>query len=273
MNYILVQVQVQVQVRIIEVSKMEKEILVEPLQKRFKVSVKDANKQSRNRSYSNASNCCGSKLSQEKKCSGCGEKVASGECQRKIVKIGKEEHLIEASALKQCQETFAESGEIVLSTFMDKRPEGSEDRFGSLVYASPAEKRDAEYDELRKVLKNKVAIGKGVFRSNEFQVIVEVGADNLIRIRKLVEESQRYDAPEVPAEMELNGEIVDLERAIIEKAVVDEHDVTEFRDTRSAMEEKVIEEFVLHGKVPEIKQEVKQEQETNELERLKALVH
>jgi len=250
---------------------MEKEILIEPLQKRFRVSVKDANKASRNRSYSNASNCCGTKLSQEKKCSGCGEVLKSGDCQRKIVKIGKEEHLIEATALKQCQENF-DSGEIVLSSFMDKRPEGAEDRFGGLVYASPSDKRDAEYDELRKVLKNKVAIGKGVFRNNEFQVIVEVGADNLIRIRKLVEETQRYDRPEVPPSMNVNQEIVEVERQIVEKATVDDFDVTEFRDTRSAMEEKVIEDFVLNGTVPEIKREVKQVQELSELERLKALV-
>lgn len=250
---------------------MEKEILVEPLQKRFRVSVKDANKLARNRSYSNASNCCGAKLAQEKKCSTCNEQVKSNECQRKIVMIGKEEHLIEATALKQCQESFSDGG-IVLHTFMDKRPEGAEDRFGSLVYASPSEKRDAEYDELRKVLGNRVAIGKGVFRNNEFQVIVEVGDDNMIRIRKLIEETQRYDKPEVPASMELNAEIVELEKQIVGKAVVDEFDVKSFRDTRSQMEEKVIEEFVLNGTIPEVKQEVKQEKDTNELERLKALV-
>lgn len=250
---------------------MEKEIFVEPLQKRFRIAVKDANKLARNRSYSNASNCCGAKLVQEKKCSTCNEIVKSNDCQRKIVMIGKEEHLIEASALKQCQESFADGG-IVLHTFMDKRPEGSEDRFGGLVYASPSEKRDAEYDELRQVLGNKVAIGKGVFRNNEFQVIVEVGDDNVIRIRKLVEETQRYDKPEVPANMQLNEEILEIEKQLIDKAVVDKFDVTTFRDTRSQMEEKVIEEFVLHGRVPEIKQEVKQEAEVNELERLKALV-
>jgi len=250
---------------------MEKEILVEPLQKRFRVAVKDANKLARNRSYSNASNCCGTKLTQEKKCSTCNELVQSNECQRKIVKIGKEEHLIEATALAQCQESFADGG-IVLHTFMDKRPEGSEDRFGGLVYASPSEKRDAEYDELRQVLGKKVAIGKGVFRNNEFQVLVEVGDDKVIRIRKLVEETQRYDVPEVPATMELNAEIVELEKELVGKAVVEEFDVKAFRDTRSEMEEKVIEEFVLHGRVPEIKQEVKQEQEMSELERLKALV-
>jgi len=246
-------------------------VFVEPLQKRFRVEVKDANRQKRNRSFANASECCGARLKQEKFCSACNEKVAPYNCSRKIVKIGKEEHLIDAKALEQAQEALEGMEEMKLHAFLQGRPKGAEDRFEALVYAFPAKKREGQYAELAAVLKGYVAVGEAVFRGNEFQVLVEVGDDGVLRVRKLVEEEQRYPMQQVDA-VAVNPEIVALERKLLERKTVGDYDLTAFRDTRAEVEEKVIEDFVLNGKVPEVKKEVRQAQENDELERLKALV-
>ena len=256
---------------------MEKQILVEPLKKSFTISLKDANRQKRNRSYSNASDCCGVKLCQKKYCSTCDKELKSGDCQRKIVKIGKSEHLIDANALTQVQEQLEQMDELKVHTILDKLPKEAEDRRDSLVYALPSEKKEAQYKELATILKHKIAVGNGVFRNNEFQVLLSVGDDGIIRIWKLVEESQRYDfSPEAIAEklqkVQLNEEIVALEKQIIDKNTIDGFDVTQFRDSRAEFEERVIEDFVLHGKTPEIKPTINKEAQTNELERLKALM-
>ena len=253
---------------------MEKEILVEPLQKRFKVVLKDANRQKRNRSFPNASNCCGARLQQKKFCSVCGEEVDTAELTRKIVKIGKEEHLVEASALKQAITALEALDAIKLSTFMSSRPSGVEDYFDALVFVLPAKKREQQYAELANILKGKVAFGSGVFRNNEFQIMVEVGDDGRIRVRKLVEESQRYDIPTVDISVELNNELVELERKIVEKNVVDSFDLSKFRDARAEIEEQVIEDVVLNGGVVEnVVPQVKQAVEEDEIERLKKLLN
>ena len=249
----------------------ERKIVIEPLQKGFNLSLKDANRQKRNRSYVNASNCCGVKLKQEKFCSACNEKVGYGDCQRKIVKIGKEEHLIEASALKQATDALEAMEDMQLHTFLKQRPTDAEDRFEALVYAYPAKKQEAQYAELVAILKGRTAIGKAVFRGNEFQILVEVGDDNRIRIRKLVDEDQRYEMQELQLDNAPNEQIVELERTILDKATKDDYNVKQFKDTRAEIEEKVIEDFVLNGTIPEVKKEVAQAQENDELARLKAL--
>jgi len=162
---------------------MERVICVEPLQKRFRVDLKDANKQKRNRSFSNASNCCGTTLCQKKVCSTCEAEINSSECQRKIVKIGKQEHLIDGKALKDVQDQLEAFEEITLHTFMKKMPNEAFDRFGSLVYAMPTDKQRAEYKELAELLQGRTAIGKGVFRGSEFQVVIEIGNDGVLRMR------------------------------------------------------------------------------------------
>lgn len=254
---------------------MEKTIFVEPLQKYFKVSIKEANKQKRNRSFSNASDCCGVVLKQEKFCSGCNEKITETPS-RKIIKIGKQEHLIDAQALKQVQEQLESCEDIKIHTFLNKLPSNAVDRFESLVYTYPAVKKEAQYKELTEILKNRFAIGTGVFRNNEFQVILSVGNDGILRIRKLVEESQRYDfdSEEVVASFintEVNPQVLEIENSILDKQMKDDFDLTSFKDMRTAYEEQIIEDFVINGKIPEIKTKVAEQQAVDELERLKAL--
>ena len=255
---------------------MERKIYIEGLQKGFTVQVKSANRQKRNKYFSNASPCCKAKLSQKKLCSECDKEVPYGASEHKIIKIGKEEYTIAKGALDQVQEQLVE-GNIVITALMRQLPEGAMDRFDSLLYAKPADHKASEYKELAEVLKGRVGVGKGVFRNNEYQVLITIGDDGVLRIRQLVEETQRYDfkSEDIVAEYKaspLQQEIVDIERQILDKKMSDSYDISEFRDARQEFEEKVIEDFVLHGTVPEVVTEMKQEDNSNELERLKALM-
>lgn len=248
---------------------MERGVVVEPLKKRFVVSLRDANKQTRNRSYPNASDCCGARLKQEKFCSVCNQ--LSHSCQRKIVKIGKEEHLVDASLLKQAVDALEGMEDIKLTSFLKRRPSGAEDRFDALIYVYPAKKHEGAYVELAEILKGRTAVGTGVFRGNEYQILVEVGDDGIIRMRKLVGEERRYDMLDVNVDFEVNWQIIELENKILDKVTVEDVDLTKFKDTRTAIEERIIEEVVLNGKVPEVKSEVRQERDLDEIERLRAL--
>lgn len=259
----------------------ERVVLIEPLQKRYVVGVKDANRDKRNRSYSNASPCCSKtghpvKLRQEMKCAECGNDVDRKTCTHKVVKIGKEEHLIGADLLDGVLDQLEQVEEIRIHTIMEKEPEGANDRYDSLLYGTPAEKKAKDYKELVETLRGRVAVANGVFRNNEFQVLVTVGDDNVLRFRKLVEESQRYgfdeDAVASAMATPVPEQVIDIQRKILDKKKVEEFDVKQFKDSRAAMEEQIIEDIVVNGKVPEVKPVLVQAQEENEVERLKALL-
>jgi hypothetical protein len=190
---------------------------------------------------------------------------------RKLVKVGKEEHLIDAAVLDAALEQFGDAEEIVLHTFLDKLPEGAEDLYDALVFGLPVEKKESQYAELCAVLNGRVAVGKGVFRNNEFQVIVTVGTDGLLRLRKLVDPSQKYGVEFVMPSVQMNAQIVALENKIIDKKMVSAFDVSQFRDSRGVVEEQIITELVLHGKVECVKPVLRESQEQDELARLKAL--
>lgn len=247
---------------------------VEPLQKRFKVRVRNAYKQKRNRSLSNASNCCGAKLVQEKKCSVCEGVVQSSECTRKIVKIGKDEHLVNARALQDIRKRM-DGDEIRVHTVVSELPEEVQDRFGALLFGMPAKNGELEYRELVEVIGRRVCIGVMAERGNEFEVVVTVGRDGRLRVRKLVEQSQLYDVPDVP-QSPIGGEVVALEQQVLEKACVASYDFGVFRDGRAELEEQLIEDVVLHGKRPDEQEELVQKNvekdAQQEVERLRALL-
>ncbi|MBR9700398.1 hypothetical protein GOV11_00865 [Candidatus Woesearchaeota archaeon] len=252
---------------------MEKTLCIEPLQKRFKVSVKDAYKQKRNRSYSNASPCHSAKLKQRKLCSVCDGDVETSSVVSKIIKIGKEEHLINAEALKRITEDL-QGEEIKIHTILEQIPEEAEDRFEGLSYALPVPKGEGDYALLRELLKGRVMVGTAVFRNNEFEIVLTVGDDGLVRIRKLVEQSQFYDTPIAEANIEIDGELVDLCNSVLSKKTEATYDFTKFRDARAEVEERIIEDVVLHGKQPEVLPRPKEvvQDATAEKERLKALL-
>lgn len=253
---------------------VERTIRIDALQKAFTVGVRDAYKQKRNRSFSNASNCCGAKVKQKKLCSVCDGDVEVKECNRKIVKIGKEEHLMNADALKQITSNLAGQMEMNVHTFVEQLPTEAVDKFDSLAYLIPAKKKEGEYVELREVLKGRIGIGKAVFRGNEYEIVLTVGDDGMIRLRKMVEQGQLYDVPSVDVDAPMNSEIIELERQIVSKTTKDSYDFSTFRDTRAEAEEQMIEDVVLHGKQPDVQtvQKVVQKSDNDELARLKELM-
>jgi non-homologous end joining protein Ku len=193
------------------------------------------------------------------------------------VKIGKEEHLIGADALEQVSESL-DREQLNVGVFLSEMPKGASDRVQGVMYAFPVDKKEAQYKELAELLKGRVAVAKGVVRNNELQMLLTVGDDGVIRFTQLVEESQRYpfSPQEIAQKLEkasLNPQVIAVEQKILDKKTADSYDVTEFRDSRLAREEKVIEEYVLNGTVPEIVKEVRQAEEQDELARLQALAN
>jgi len=255
-------------------AKMEKIIFVEPLKKQFVVNVKDANRSARNRSFATASSCCGVRLKQQMLCSSCGGVVSRSDSTHKIVKIGKSDYLIDSQTLQQVQEQLESFEFLSLSAFLSSEPVGAQDRYDGLLYAFPVKKKESQYKELVSILRGRVAVGKVVLRSNEYQVIVSVGGDDVLRVRKLVSESQRYDfSPDFEwRDAVVNDQVVSLENQLLDKITVDTFDLTSFADKRIELEDSIIEEFVLHGRVPDVPKVVMQEQSDGELERLKALI-
>lgn len=262
---------------------MERTIYVEPIAKRYTVEVKDANKSGVNRSYRVASPCCSREghpvlRKEEMKCAECGKVVSTKECTHKIVSVGKEEFLVESALLKDVVDQMEKHDEIVLKAFLDSEPEGTQDRYDALVYCFPNEKKAKEYKELAQTLKGKFAIGTGVFRGNEYQVVVTVGDDGLLRMRKMVEETRRYplDVEAVTAllnKVEVSAQVIDLQRKVLDKKKAESYDVKVFRDRRGEMEEKIIEDIVVHGRVPSFAPRIVEEQKAeSEVERLKALL-
>jgi hypothetical protein len=215
------------------------------------------------------------KLKQEKSCSACGKEVHSGECSRKIVKVGKEEYLVKADDIDKALEAMEAQEELLLHTFVKEIPQDINDRIDGVEYIVPAEKKTKEYRELQEILQGRYAIGKVVIRSNEYEVIVSVGADGIIRMEKLVEQSQLYDVPSIDAvaTAEVSKEIISLECSLIDKRMQSDYDFTAFKDTRSKVEEDIIEQVVKSGEVPQaVVKQVEVKQDNDEVARLKALL-
>jgi hypothetical protein len=255
--------------------KMERQIQVEALQKSFSVNVKDAVRKKRNRTFSNATNCCGSVVKQKKFCSVCDGDVTGEDFARKIVKLGKAEHLINAQALKQVQEAIKEKDTIKIHTIVHELPVGISDRHDSYVFVTEA-KKVGDFAELRELFRDFYGIGTASFGANEYEVVIWTGSDDRMRMNKLVEQGQLYDKPSADATGTYNEQIVEMERQILAKLAQSDYDFTQFRDTRAEAEEKMIEDVVLHGKQPEVAESVQavvQKSDDEELERLKALMN
>ena len=255
---------------------MNKQIYVEPLQMSFEVKLKDANRQKRNRSFSNASPCCQAKLKQDKLCSTCNEKVATQDCRHKIVKIGKTEHIIDSDVLDSVQDSLSAMENVKITSFLTTLPEQSDDLFDSLMYAFPVDKKESQYKELAEIIDRRYAVGTAVFRNNEYQIIMSVGTDGVIRVRKLIDYSQRYDFAPVAITSSLNNaqarqQIIDIGRKLVDKHTVSTFDFSQFRDSRTEYEDKIIEEYVLNGRKPDV-QEITQQRTDDDVERLKALL-
>ena len=261
---------------------MERQIVVEPLQKEFTLDIKDAFRQKRATSFASASPNSTSdnpirlvqkKFDAESTMTADRNKwqeVDNASVTHKIVKIGKEEHLIPKDVLEKATEFGSEK--LKIHTFLKgDMPTDAKTRICGVMYGHAKAKREGDYVELAELLKGKHAVGTIAVRSNEFQVVLTADEQGKIVIFKLADESQLYDEPIVP-NFELNKEIVELERSIVEKTAKDDFDFSEFRDSRVEKEENIIEDFVVNGALPEEAiAKVQETQEQDELARLKAL--
>lgn len=253
---------------------VERRIRIEALQKEFSVGIKDAVRKKRNRSFANATDCCGSAVKQRKMCSVCDGDVTGAKFARKIVKIGKAEHLINAQALQQVRDSVKENDTIKVHTIMRELPAGISDRHDSYSFAVES-KKAGDFAELRELFRSYYGIGTASFGTNEYEVVIWTGTDDRVRINRLVEQSQFYDKPSTDTTGKFNEQIVEAELQIMDKACVDEYNFTQFRDTRAEAEEQMIEDVVIHGKTPEVPTTIEKVEEKNdqeELERLKALM-
>jgi hypothetical protein len=112
-------------------------------------------------------------------------------------------------------------------------------------------------------------------RGNEFEVVAYVGADDVIRLATLVEERNMNGLPDLQVldKVEVKKEVVDLSRKILDKRQVEQYDFKQFKDTRAKVEEQIIEDIVLHGKVPDMKRAMVEQKEDDEVARLQALMN
>jgi hypothetical protein len=263
---------------------MERQIVVEPLQKEFTLDIKDAFRQKRATSFASASpnstlekpiRLVQKKFDAESTMTDDRNKwreVSESQVTHKIVKIGKEEHLIPKDVLEKATE-FGSDKLKIHTILRGDMPVEAKTRICGVMYGHAKAKREGEYTELAEILKGRYAVGTIALRSNEFQVVMTADADGKIQIFKLADESQMYDEPIVPL-FEVNKEIVELERQILDAKAVESFDFGEFRDSRVQTEEKIIEEFVMNGELPEIvTQKMEENKQENELERLKALAN
>ena len=268
-----------------------KQIYVAPLQKEFTVEVDTANRKAKSTSYRSACSCAEvttstkgkkvvlGKFRQEMRCEKCNVEKSASTDTRKIVKVGTDELLIDASAIASAQQALEAIENVKLHTFLNKKPTGTEDRIESLIYDFPADKKAKHYAELAKLLKGRWAIGNGVFGKNEYQVLATCGDDDVVRFWTLVEERNRKDHNFEECASVVNGinlpeQVVALENELLDKATVDDYDLTKFVDTRTEVEQNVIEDFVVNGKLPEAPPtaQIEEEQAEDEVARLKALM-
>lgn len=257
---------------------MEQVIELPHLNKSFSVEVTGGTfKDATNRSFSNASPCCKKELKQDKKCSACGNTVANSEVTEKIIKIGKQTIILPADRLKGIQEDI-ESRATGINVKAVVKKAGFDipmDRIDGGKYCSPANKRVKDFVELRELCKDFVLIAEATFKSNTYEVLVMTVNNNLV-ILKLAAESRMYKSPDLSGveDIAVNPAVIEVEKQILGKVAVAEHDFTTFKDLRAEQVDSLIEAVALGGELPvfESKVEAAVKQEEDELERLKALL-
>jgi hypothetical protein len=259
---------------------MERTIVLEATDDKFSIDIKSADRASRNRYFSNATDCCGVEESgkvlgrvQEKKiCSHCGKDVVK--TSRKIVKIGKTEKLIDAGLLNDVLEQLEAVEEIHITQIADEVPVEVERRYERLMYGDVVKKKEEDYATLRAYMGDSTGFGYGVFGHNKYAVTLKFEGPVLF-IRKLVDETQMVEIDSERIAMEttkkVDPELVELGRQAVDAAKVKEVDITQYKDDRIQMEQELIEQLV-DGKLPEFVPKVTEKLVEDKKEKLKKLL-
>jgi hypothetical protein len=193
------------------------------------------------------------KVNERKFCSQCNEPVSK--TSRKIIKIGKEEKLIDAALLANVLEQLEAVEEIHITQVSDTLPSEVERRYERLLYGDVVKKKEEDYATLRAYLGEGYGYGYGVFGHNKFGIVAHVEGP-VIMLRKLMDESQLVDidAERIAKQttQQVDPELIELGRQAIDRVKVQQPDFTQFKDERLDMEEQLIEQLI-DGKLPELK--------------------
>jgi hypothetical protein len=255
-----------------EVLEMERVIVFEPTEDRFSVDIKPAERAQRNRYYANATDCCGSRVQERKVCSHCEQSVTA--TSRKIVKIGKEEKLINTELLNKVLEEVEVLEEIHIDQVAEEVPADVERRFERLLYGDVVKKKEEDYATLRAYLGDKVGFGYGVFGHNKFGIMLKFEGAVLF-IRKLMDEGQLVDidAERIAKQTtkKVDPELVELGKQAVEAVKVQQPDISRYKDDRIELEQQLIEQLV-DGKLPELIPSVTEKIVEDRKEKLKRLL-
>jgi non-homologous end joining protein Ku len=256
-----------------EVSKMERQVYIKPLELRKRLALKAANRERRSMSFANASNCCGVKLEQKKFCSECHESVNDRECTHKLAKMGKEFVKIPVVALK-AREEMLDGEEIVFDTVLKSEPEGASEWYDGVLIGEPVAKAEKEYKVLAELGKKFVFVGKAVFNAREYQVIGKT-VEGIFQIRKLVAPTQRndIDRDEIVKSYEreeVSKELLKVAEQVLAKNAQDDFNLNSFKPADEELEERCVEAAIEGKEIVVPKASVAKE--ADELERMKALL-
>jgi hypothetical protein len=255
---------------------MERIVCVEPiLGVRFKADVKDVAKAKKALSFLNASNCCHKPLKEVKRCSECQQDVDATACQHKLFKVGKEMKLIPTALLEQAKDAQEATDELRIKQFIAHLPRDIEDRMGPAAYLTAVKKHGRGYKMLVAALgRVPYAIGSGWFRGYQYEFVVRMGSDGIVRLQRLVEQMQMYPRPESDLDAgELDAETVELVGKVAQKKAIAEYDFTAFRDQGIETTKELIEKIVDGEQITVVVPEFKEQQAQDEKEQLKALLN
>ena len=261
---------------------MEYKINVKQLGKSFNLDISygDTFKKSKNRTYASASPYSPTgRLISKKFCSDTGKEVKSEEITHSIYKVGKQEFRIPKSKLKEIREKLASSSnEITIKAILRKDNSNIPIfKIDGGKWVSPTKKGERDYLELKELCKDYLLIGEAVFKSNSMEVILSTINDRLILL-KLASSDRMTKSPDLDGlqGIEINKEILEMEKKILERNIVDDYDFNKFIDKRNELEDELIEKIAIDGEeFPAIKDDSSSrdsKEVESEMERLKKLL-
>lgn len=248
--------------------------------KKFAVSITSANKQTRGFSLPNESphkHDTPAEMGVKSYCKGCGE-LTEEKSTHKLFRIGKEDHRIPIEAINAIK-TREEKSDIVL-TFppidVDKVYASwadLDDWFDDQKYVEQVEKKEGDYGLLKEALRGKMAFGKAKFGFNEYAIVLYVAQNNKLRLRQLVEPSQRYSEHE-EKQVSVSQAMVDVLKQIAEKKQVELPALNEFAEDSSRKAVQALIERAVNGEViaSEVIKETIDRKEADELAELQKLL-
>jgi len=251
---------------------MERTVYDEQLDVRFKVDVKDVAKQRKGITFSNASNCCGEPLAIVKQCSKCKVAADATQCTHKLWKKGKVSVLVPVEKLEQIDEAQEQVEELRITASLSRLPDGFFERVGSSVKLLPVKKGEADYALFCERFKAaSFAVGTGLFRGSQFEFVAWLGEDGAVRLTKLVEQAQFYEAASealhLPA---IDGEVGEMVASLVQKMAKTDYDFTQFSDNGIKMKQDLIERIALGEEIQEFKPQIVEQRKDDMKARLKA---